>query len=143
MYNTIQLLQQHSILFLTIVGIISLLVGSFLNVVIVRLPIMLENADKKECMSILSIPNTESEQANKTFNLFVPRSHCPKCNYKIKLWENIPLLSFILLKGKCRSCNQAISLEYPAVEALTAIISIIIAWKFGVGIKTIKYPNIY
>jgi leader peptidase (prepilin peptidase)/N-methyltransferase len=111
--------------------------GSFLNVVIVRLPIMIEKSCKAECEDFLAISKQELEYINKDFNLFTPRSHCPKCNHVIAVWENIPLISFIFLLGTCRYCKQPISLRYPIIEALTLIISLLIAWHFGIEIKTI------
>jgi len=133
----VQLIQQNTMLFLFIVGIISLIVGSFLNVVITRLPHMLENMTRNDCQSFLSIQTHVEEPNAQTFNLFIPGSHCPKCKHKIKPWDNIPIISFLLLNGNCRHCKQPISLAYPATEALTLLLSIFIAWKLGVTVKSV------
>ncbi|SMY17239.1 prepilin peptidase [Photobacterium aquimaris] len=112
-------------LFATILG---LLIGSFLNVVIYRLPIMMERQWRQECQDCF--PELDNAQANDTdapFNLSVPRSRCPHCNHAITALENIPLISWLVLKGKCRECHAPISKRYPAIELLTAIISLIVA----------------
>lgn len=116
-------------LFYTYVTIIGLLVGSFLNVVIYRLPIMMENEFKDDYQEYFhpNEPLTKREQ----FNLSVPRSHCPNCGHKISWWENIPLFSFLFLRGKCYGCGQHISWRYPIVESFTAFISFLIALRFG------------
>jgi len=105
------------ILFYIFISIFGLCVGSFLNVVIYRLPIMISENKKK-------------------FNLALPSSHCPKCKKKLKLWHNIPLISFICLSGKCSFCKQKISARYPLIELLTGILSLLITFHFGITIKT-------
>lgn len=125
-------------LFSALAGIIGLLVGSFLNVVIYRLPIMMQRGWRKECMEYLQIDqeapkagtlgDTDKEQP---FNLVFPLSCCPNCNTPIKPYQNIPVLSYLFLKGKCAACGCPISIRYPVIEALTAISSIIVAWHFG------------
>lgn len=118
-------------------GIFGLIIGSFLNVVIYRLPIMLErqweqdanihsNLDPKTQKPITPAPLDTSE-----LNLSLPRSHCPKCKSLIPFWYNIPLLSWIMLKGKCHHCNTKISARYPLIELLTACASSYVAYKFG------------
>lgn len=117
--------------FLSLVFIVSLMVGSFLNVVIFRLPIMMERSWKQEFESYF---NPESEQTEQpTFNLVKPDSTCPKCQHKIRAWENIPVLSWLWLRGKCSGCANPISIRYPLVELTTAILSFIVAWHFGFG----------
>lgn len=123
--------QQHSILFLTLVGAFGLMVGSFLNVVIYRLPIMLE---RDWLQQSLTLETPASINENHLFNLSLPRSHCPHCRHKLSVWENIPLLSFIILRGRCRVCQHNISWLYPTVELLTAVCSILVAIHFGVSI---------
>ncbi len=111
-------------LFATIFG---LLVGSFLNVVIYRLPIMMERQWRQEYQDCF--PELETPQAddNAPFNLSVPRSRCPHCNHAISALENIPLISWLALKGKCKECKAPISKRYPAIELLTAIMSLTVA----------------
>lgn len=114
------------ILLATIVG---LLVGSFLNVVIYRLPIMMRRDWKKECQEFLELPLTE--QTAEPFNLSLPNSHCPHCNAPIKAYQNIPVFSYLFLKGKCAHCAAPISARYPFIEALTGLLSAIVAYQLG------------
>lgn len=115
------------------VGIFGLMVGSFLNVVIHRLPIMMERAWHQECRALLetAAPDETAEPAE-PYNLVVPRSRCPQCNKLIEAWENIPVISYLLLRGRCSGCGTKISPRYPAVEVLTALLSVAVAWRFGV-----------
>ncbi len=117
------------------VGIIGLMVGSFLNVVIYRLPVMMQRAWKQECQEFLELPVTN--QTPGTFNLALPASHCPKCNTEIKIHQNIPVLSYLLLKGKCANCQTSIALRYPFIEALTGILSVVVAYQLGGNIETL------
>jgi len=119
--------EPYAVLF--ICGIFGLIVGSFLNVVIYRLPIMMEREWRQQCaeLSNVSSPTEDSE----AFNLNQPRSRCPECKHQITALENIPIFSFILQGGKCRYCHQKISLRYPVIETLSAILAIITAWHFG------------
>ena len=116
-------------------GIIGLMVGSFLNVVIYRLPIMMQRGWKKECQEFLELPITD--QNAKPFNLSLPGSHCPKCNTEIKWYQNIPVFSYLFLKGKCANCQTSISFRYPFVEALTAGLSVVVAYQLGGQIETL------
>ncbi len=138
MISTLELLQANNTLFIALVAMFSLFVGSFLNVVIHRLPIMMENGWKRECRELLQCkPELESNtDADDSFNLMVPRSRCPSCDQQIKSWQNIPVVSYLLLRGKCGNCNARISVQYPLVEAVTAILSVMVAVKFGVTIQT-------
>nr|WP_084162428.1 A24 family peptidase [Methylocaldum szegediense] len=105
------------------------MVGSFLNVVIHRLPIMLERNWRRECRAFLDLePEPEPDQP---YNLLVPGSRCPRCDRPIRAWENIPIVSYLLLKRRCKGCRTPIPFRYPAIEALTALISIAVAWHFG------------
>jgi len=121
-------------LFFTSVILVSLAIGSFLNVVIYRLPIMLENEWRSECKEYLEL---EPEDKKDIFNLSKPDSSCPKCNHKIRAWENIPVLSYLALRGKCASCGVHISAQYPIIEATTAALSVLIGLKFGVSLETL------
>lgn len=123
------LLQQSTPLFLTVIFIFSLLVGSFLNVVIYRLPIMMERSWKMEYQSYFCPDNGETDTA--PFNLVKPDSTCPHCKHKIRAWENIPLISYALLGGKCAGCQAPISIRYPLVELFTALVCTFTAWHFG------------
>jgi leader peptidase (prepilin peptidase) / N-methyltransferase len=115
------------------VAILGLMVGSFLNVVIHRLPKMMEYEWQQSCQALENPDSNATEQAvAPKYNLVVPRSTCPKCGHRITALENIPVLSFIFLRGKCAGCKTPISLRYPIIEAFTGIVAGIIAWKFGV-----------
>ncbi|WP_417707176.1 prepilin peptidase [Rheinheimera aquimaris] len=113
------------------VAIFSLVIGSFLNVVIYRLPKMMENDWQQEYQAYF---NADTAAAPARFNLAVPRSTCPACNAPVQARDNVPVLSWLLLKGKCRSCSAPISARYPVVEALTAVLSAVVAWKLGFGL---------
>lgn len=116
-------------LILTIGALLGLIIGSFLNVVIYRLPQILEQDWKNQAQTILEpdsvIPHT------RTFNLIFPNSHCPSCAHEIKPWENIPVISYLFLRGKCSNCGIRISIRYPLIETLTAAITAIVLFKFG------------
>lgn len=130
----IQFLQQSDWVFYGLVMFTGLAFGSFLNVVIYRLPIILENDWRAQCHDFLEL---ESKQAAEKFTLALPASACPSCGHKIRFWENIPVISYLLLKGKCSSCGRRISLEYPLVESVTAILSILVAHHYGVSWQTL------
>lgn len=130
----IQFLQQSDWVFYGLVMFTGLAFGSFLNVVIYRLPIILENDWRAQCHDFLEL---ESKQAAEKFTLALPASACPSCGHKIRFWENIPVISYLLLKGKCSSCGHRISLEYPLVESVTAILSILVAHHYGVSWQTL------
>jgi leader peptidase (prepilin peptidase)/N-methyltransferase len=106
---------------------LGLIVGSFLNVVAFRLPIMMQRAWAAETAEATGSPPTDRER----FDLSWPRSHCPHCSHPIRAIQNIPVLSYLLLKGRCGHCQAKISARYPLVEALTAIASLVVAWRFG------------
>lgn len=143
-----ELLQYNAFAFYGLVALISLMVGSFLNVVIHRLPIMMERAWREgmeefvanqDEIATSSIPPdadpassaAESTAETEPFNLAVPRSRCPACGSEIKAWQNIPIISYLLLGGKCATCQNPISIRYPVVEFMTMILSLIVAWQFG------------
>lgn len=109
--------------------VLGLLVGSFLNVVIARLPVMLEAQWRSDCQEFLQIER--EEQTREPFNLIVPRSRCPQCGHQITALENVPVLSYLVLRGRCSECSTKISMQYPLVEAITGVVSAVVAWQFG------------
>lgn len=117
--------------------LIGLLVGSFLNVVIYRLPIMMQRNWRRECTEYLQIDSPEAEPQDEPFNLVLPLSRCPSCKTPIKPYQNIPVISYLFLKGQCATCNKPISSRYPIIEAFTAITSAMVAWHFGYTPQTI------
>ena len=120
-------------LFWVMAGLLGLMVGSFLNVVIHRLPIMLEKAWRRDCEVLLGQDPQPPEYP--VFNLLMPGSHCPQCGKPVAVLENIPVISFLLLGGRCSGCHAGISWRYPVVETLTAILSVIVAWRFGATVQ--------
>ena len=134
MTATLDLLAQYPAFFFSFVFVISLMVGSFLNVVIYRVPVMMERSWQREYQEYFNNEeSSESQQTEETFNLIKPDSTCPKCGHKIRAWENIPVISWLFLRGKCSNCKTPISIRYPLVELLTAVLSVWIAAHFGFG----------
>lgn len=139
--SLIDVFESNAVVFYGVVAFISLMVGSFLNVIIHRLPIMMERgwrdgvvdyltdqqADKDKPLDI----KFQSELPPEPFNIAVPRSRCPQCSNEIKAWQNIPVLSYLLLAGKCAGCKTRISARYPIVEFVTMLLSLVVAWKLG------------
>ncbi len=135
MHELHAILQSSPVLLTTLVFIIGLLLGSFLNVVIYRLPVMMARNWKKECTEYLELDSPAEN--NTPFNLMVPLSRCPGCNTTIKPYQNIPVISYLFLAGKCSHCKTHISLRYPLIEAFTGITSAIVAWHFGYSLETL------
>jgi len=121
-------------LLVVVVAVFGLAIGSFLNVVIHRLPRMMENEWKSQCAELAG---ADPLPAGPSYNLLVPRSHCPHCGTPLRVSDNIPLLSWLVLKGKCGHCGARISARYPVVEAMTAALSALVALKFGVTPTTL------
>ncbi|WP_447589278.1 prepilin peptidase [Aquipseudomonas campi] len=119
--------------FILLALLLGLLVGSFLNVVIYRLPIMMQRDWQKQAKEILELPR---EPDLKPFNLVLPHSSCPNCGHQIRPWENIPVISYLFLRGKCSSCKARISRRYPLVELACGLLSAYVAWHFGFGWQT-------
>lgn len=117
---------------LILIGIFGMLVGSFLNVVIYRLPKMLDKQWAAECASLSGkeLPTAEP------FNLMVPRSRCPQCNHQIRWYENIPVISFLLLRGRCSSCGASIGWRYPLIELACGLAFAGCAWRWGLTPST-------
>ncbi len=125
----VNLLEHNPALFTGATFIVGLAVGSFLNVVIHRLPLMMERDWKAQCRDYLGKPEVEEAP----LSLARPASRCPHCGHQIRFYENIPVLSYLWLRGKCSSCRAAISLRYPLIELLAGVLSAVIAWHFGFG----------
>ena len=124
-------------LFYSSVLFFGLCVGSFLNVVAYRLPLMMERDWKHECHEFLELKPPKVEQRLSSLNLSTPASACPNCGHNLRFWENIPVLSYLFLGAKCSSCKTSISIQYPVVELLTGITSLIVAYRFGVTLQTL------
>ncbi|EJM86592.1 prepilin signal peptidase PulO-like peptidase [Pseudomonas sp. GM74] len=125
-----EILIHSALAFALLAGITGLLVGSFLNVVIWRLPKMLERDWREQAHDILGLPG---ETPLPTYNLLLPHSQCPHCGHRIRAWENIPLLSYVFLRGRCSACAAAISPRYPLTELACGLLSAFVAWHFGFG----------
>jgi leader peptidase (prepilin peptidase) / N-methyltransferase len=135
--NVVTVFQSSSGLFYFTVIFIGLSVGSFLNVVAYRLPKMMEREWRRECHEFLELDSQQTEEEHGKFNLAIPASACPNCGHKLRAWENIPVISYLFLRARCSSCGAKISIQYPAVELLTAVASLLAAYTFGVTIQTI------
>lgn len=129
----LDLLQSSPPLFIGICTLLGLLVGSFLNVVIYRLPKMMERGWQQQCAEL----SGESAAQPAPFNLVVPRSACPHCNHPISALENIPVISYLLLRGKCKTCRAPISPRYPIIEAVSGLLCGFAAYHFGFGLAAV------
>jgi len=126
----IELLSNSPALLLAACAILGLLVGSFLNVVILRLPRMMEAGWKQEASAILGLTPTEADP----ISLMHPASSCPGCGARIRAWQNIPVVSWLLLRGRCAKCGTSISIQYPLVELAASLLAAGCAWTFGWGL---------
>ena len=133
--DIINTLRQHPDIYLIIVAAVALLIGSFLNVVIYRLPRMMLNQWNLECREYLGLKTNPSDHDN--INLWLPFSHCTHCKKPLKPWHNIPLISYLVLSGKCAYCSAKISMRYPLVELICCFASVYVAWRFGFSVQTI------
>ena len=113
---------------------LGLIVGSFLNVVILRLPKMMEQGWQRECCEVLE----QATPVQEPISLSHPGSHCPGCGAAIKPWQNIPVVSWLVLRGRCARCSMGISVRYPAVELITGVLSGLAAWHLGFGIEALS-----
>lgn len=129
-------LTSHSLALASAAALLGLVLGSFLNVVIYRLPVMLERLWRRQCAELDETRKTLTKD-DKPFNLVSPRSRCPHCGQRIGALENIPVLSFLWLRGKCSACGRPISWRYPLVELLTAVLSFAVAWRFGANLAAL------
>jgi leader peptidase (prepilin peptidase)/N-methyltransferase len=123
--------QQVPAFWLTSTGLLGLCVGSFLNVVIYRLPVMLKAEWNDQCRDYLQL----SLRPRPRFDLAFPPSRCPHCGTRIRPWQNLPVLSWLLLRGKAACCGAKISARYPAIELLTGLLFALVAWRFGVSVQ--------
>lgn len=139
----LQLLQENMTLALVVFALLGLCVGSFLNVVIHRTPLMMVAAWRQECSQFMAeqadMPPEHTQPlanivaADPSITLSTPASRCPHCAHKIKWYENIPLISWLILRGRCSDCKAAIGLRYPIVELVTALLSMLVIYQFGVS----------
>ncbi|WP_332775080.1 prepilin peptidase [Polaromonas sp.] len=118
-------------------GIFGLLIGSFLNVVIYRLPKIMERQWARECAELTSKP--ADAEATETFNLLVPRSRCSSCGHAIRWYENIPVFSYIFLRGKCSACGTPYGLRYPVVELVSGALFCFCAWRWGLTVTALLW----
>ena len=132
----LELFMESAPLFIAVIFAFCLVIGSFLNVVIHRLPIMMEREWREQCEELSSTPS-EHDIPEDRFDLVVPRSRCPSCGQLIKAWQNVPVISYLLLGGKCASCRTSISARYPVVEMMTAVLAALCAWRFGAGLEAV------
>ncbi len=131
----IELFVESPTIFVAVVFAFALLIGSFLNVVIFRLPLMMEREWRSQAEELLQEPAENLPEGS--FNLVVPRSRCPSCGALIKAWQNIPVLSYLLLGAQCANCRSKIAIRYPIVEMVTALLAAIVAWRFGASWEAI------
>ncbi len=126
-----ELFTQAPAVFIAVAFAFALIIGSFLNVIIYRLPLMMQRDWREQCDELSKEPAPDLPEGK--FNLVVPRSRCPSCGAAINAWQNIPVLSYLLLGAQCSNCQKSISVRYPLVETMTAILAAICAWHFGFG----------
>lgn len=131
--NAWSLIVENPPFFYSLAALLGLLVGSFLNVLVHRLPVMLERQWQQEAQEVLGLEQTTHER----FDLCLPASRCPHCQHRIRAWENIPLLSYLALRGLCSACKGRISVRYPLVELASALLSLLVAWHFGPGLAAL------
>lgn len=125
------MLEQDPILVYGITALFALVVGSFLNVVVYRLPKMMDYDWRQEYATLTGNQGTASKGPRLT--LAQPGSHCPHCGHQVRARENIPVLSYLVLRGRCSACGGKIGLRYPLIELLTAFLSVLVVWRFGIG----------
>jgi leader peptidase (prepilin peptidase)/N-methyltransferase len=132
----LQTLESTPVFFYTTVVVLGLVIGSFLNVVIHRLPVVLKNNWSRQCRELLEPDHDENDATKQPYNLLRPGSHCPACGHRIRAIENIPVVSYIFLKGRCAACHSRIPPRYPIIEIATAILSVFAALHFGYTLQT-------
>ena len=138
--NLVDVFAAHPGFFVGTMAAFGLLIGSFLNVVVLRLPVMMERECKSECRTLLELDDLDND--TEPFDLIRPRSRCPSCGHLITALDNVPVLSYLVLKGRCRHCNTAISPRYPIVEAVAGLAGGYAAWHFGVSTDPLSFALI-
>lgn len=136
MYLFIYLQDNPAVYYLTVI-LFGLIIGSFLNVLIYRLPRMMMQEWQEECRRFLETASSGEGRKNERFNLVTPGSRCPVCNHRITALENIPVISYLFLCGKCSECKSPISVRYPVIETLSALAALAMAWHFGWSIQAL------
>jgi len=131
--NAWTVIVDHPPFFYCLAALLGLLVGSFINVLAYRLPVMLERQWQREAQEVLGLPETVHER----FDLCLPASRCPHCQHRIRAWENIPVVSYLALRGRCSACKGRIGVRYPLVELGSALLSLLVAWHFGPGLAAL------
>jgi leader peptidase (prepilin peptidase)/N-methyltransferase len=132
----IDYLRDNPGMYLLFVALVGLVVGSFLNVVVHRLPIMMQRDWRAQCREFISDGEAPAEPGER-FDLASPGSRCPSCGTQIRPLHNIPVLSYLLLRGRCAACGWRIPFRYPALETLAGAMSLVVAWQFGVSVQTL------
>jgi leader peptidase (prepilin peptidase)/N-methyltransferase len=135
-FGFLDTLAANPALFIALTVVLGLLIGSFLNVVIHRVPIMMDHELRAECAALSAADGAEQPEQPK-YNIVTPRSACPKCKAPITALQNIPVVSWLALRGKCANCKAPISARYPLVELATGLLSGFIAWRFGFGFQAV------
>ena len=130
----ISLFELYPVLYIGTLFVFGALIGSFLNVVIYRLPVMMHREWRSECLEFLEQPPDAEEEP---FSLSTPRSRCGGCGQQISALQNVPVISYLLLGGKCANCKIKISAQYPLVELFTALVSVVVGWHFGVSLQAL------
>ena len=134
--SVIHFLQTQPVFFTFTMTILGMCIGSFLNVVIYRLPKMMQQDWHEQCCELLDMKDEDVSEQQQV-NLIFPGSSCPSCQHKITALENIPVISYLFLKGRCSSCNVKISLQYPIIEMFTGLATAYVAWHFGFSLQTL------
>lgn len=142
--TVLDLIANNSTVLIVLAIVLGLLVGSFLNVVIYRVPVMLQREWRQQCCEFLELDEKKFSKddptaKHKIFNLVKPDSHCPQCNAPVRAWQNIPILSYVMLHGKCAGCQKPISIRYPIIELVTGLLSGLVAWQFGATWLTLAF----
>lgn len=139
MTSVLEQLSAYPSLYLPVFGIVGLMIGSFLNVVVYRLPKMLQAEWRAAALEYLEMAEEKPER----FNLAVPCSACPACKRPIRPWENIPVLSYLALRGRCTGCSMRISVRYPVVEMLGAGAGLLAGWQFGLSFEAVAMAGVF
>ena len=137
MIDFISFLTENPSIFLVLIALLSLLIGSFLNVVIYRLPRIIQEDWSEECRRYLSLKPQKNTIEARSLSLSLPLSHCIQCKKRLKPWHTIPIISYLVLRGKCAYCKTTISIRYPLVELLCCFASVYVAWRFGISWQTV------